>query len=270
MSIINHENKCTKKTVILVWTQKCIRMDRDNYWGFGDLIRGAIKSFQLSKKMDFNLIVHIDLHPISLYLQKRTSEYDQLIMENKDNIEFVFPGCVETHIQNSQENVIYFLTNDFCDEGNITDECKDFIKNILSPNAELLTLPEPVQKYTILHMRFGDNAIIDKNAIDNALVDSVKTRIAHNLDAANLFMCDSYFMKTRLKDYLVEHNIASIDLDVGHIGYEQDTEKIKNTLHEFFIIAKSNKIKTYSVYPWTSGFVFWISKIYGIPLETIN
>jgi hypothetical protein len=224
--------------------------------------------------MGFNLIVHFDLHPISLFLEKRTSEYDPIIMQNKDNIEFVFPGCVETHIQNSQDNVVYFLTNDFCDETNITDECKDFMKTVLSPNAELLNLLNNYNatEYTILHMRFGDNVIINKNAIDNALIRSVESRITHNLDvyAKNLFVCDSYFMKTELKHYLAENNILSIDLDVGHIGYEQDREKIKNTLLEFFIIAKSNKIKTYSVYSWTSGFVVWISKIYGIPLERIN
>ena len=277
MSVINNDTICTKKTVILVWTRdckNCIRTERDNYWGFGDLIRGAIKLFQLSKTMGFNLIVHFDLHPISLFLEKRTSEYDPIIMQNKDNIEFVFPGCVETHIQNSQDSVVYFLTNDFCDETNITDECKDFMKTILSPNAELLNLLNNYNatEYTVLHMRFGDNVIINKNAIDNALIRSVESRITHNLDvyAKNLFVCDSYFMKTELKHYLTENNIHSIDLDVGHIGYEQDREKIKNTLLEFFIIAKSNKIKTYSVYSWTSGFVVWISKIYGIPLEQIN
>ena len=277
MSVINNDTNCTQKTVILVWTRdckNCIRTERDNYWGFGDLIRGAIKLFQLSKTMGFNLIVHFDLHPISLFLEKRTSEYDPIIMQNKDNIEFVFPGCVETHIQNSQDNVVYFLTNDFCDETNITDECKDFMKTVLSPNAELLNLLNNYNatEYTILHMRFGDNVIINKNAIDNALIRSVESRITHNLDvyAKNLFVCDSYFMKTELKHYLAENNILSIDLDVGHIGYEQDREKIKNTLLEFFIIAKSNKIKTYSVYSWTSGFVVWISKIYGIPLERIN
>jgi hypothetical protein len=264
-----------KKTVILVWTQNCKNCkttSTDNYWGLGDLIRGAIKLFQLSKKMNFNLIVNTILHPVSLHLKKQTSEYDDLIMANKHNIEFVFPGNVENHIENSQNKTIYFLTNDFCDEDEITDECKEFIKTILTPSNDILNLLENYnsKNYNILHMRFGDEFITNKDIIDDNFIDSVKTRIANNMDA--IFMCDSFFVKERLKKdgFFENSNISFIDLDGGHIGYEQDAEKIRNTLLEFFIISKSNSIKTYSVYSWVSGFVFWTVKLYDIPLIRIN
>lgn len=270
------------KTIILVWTQKCKNFDTDkdwkngsNYWGLGDLIRGAIKLFQLSKKMNFNLIVNVILHPISFYLKKEKSEYDELISQNKDNIEFIYPGNVEKYINNSQNNILYFLTNDLCDENNITNECKEFIKKILLPSNEIFNLLKfyDLSNYNILHMRFGDNLITNKDIIDNNLIEDIKNRITNNLDdRLNILVCDSYLVKDKLKNdnFFENKNLSFIDLDVGHIGYEQNGEKIKNTLLEFFIITKSNMIKTYSVYLWTSGFVNWISKIYDIPLTKIN
>ena len=268
------------KTVILVWTQdckNCKRTSTDNFWGLGDLIRGTIKLFQLSKQMHFNLIVNTILHPVSIHLKTLSSEYDELIRSNKQHIEFVFPGNVETHITTSQNDILYFLTNDFCDENNITEECKDFIKTILTPSDTLLHLLDKYgyysaaqTPYNIFHMRLGDKFILNKDIIDDNFIESVKTQIIDNRDC--IFVCDSYLVKDRLKHdgFFEKYNISFIDVDGGHIGYEQNNEKIKNTLLEFFIISNSNTIKTFSVYPWISGFVFWTAKLYDIPLSSVK
>ena len=110
------------KTVIQVWTQNCSNLRRnnyDNYWGIGDLIRGTIKLYQLSKKMNFRLIVNIKHHPISNFLKQTYIEYEDLITQNINNILFITPNNVENYINNSSDNIIYFLTNDLCDENNI-------------------------------------------------------------------------------------------------------------------------------------------------------
>jgi hypothetical protein len=60
------------------------------------------------------------------------------------------------------------------------------------------------------------------------------------------------------------------DIDIGHIGKDNDDKLIKNTLLEFFIMTNANKIKTYSNYTWISGFVLWASYIYNIPLTQIT
>jgi hypothetical protein len=176
---------------------------------------------------------------------------------------------------NSTNDVIYFLTNDFCDENNITDECKDFIKRILTPSNELsqlliayyLTNKPP---YNIFHMRLGDKFIQNKDIIDDNFIQNVKTQIISNKDC--IFICDSYLVKSRLKDdgFFEKYNISFIDIEGGHIGYEQNETKIQNTLLEFFIVSNSNAIKTYSTYPWISGFVFWTAKLYDIPLSSAN
>ena len=46
--------------VIMVWTK---RLDA----GFGDLLRGTVHLYQLSKKMNFKLIVDTQFHPVSQF-----------------------------------------------------------------------------------------------------------------------------------------------------------------------------------------------------------
>ena len=147
------------KTVILAWTQNCCNLKRngyENYWGLGDIIRGTIKLYQLSKKYNFELIVNTNLHPISLFLKKRLSIHDELILNNKNNINII--GNVENHINNSNDNIIYFFTTDWCDENNIDNECKNFIKNIFTPNDEMdkMLNDNNLNFYDIIHLRLGD------------------------------------------------------------------------------------------------------------------
>jgi hypothetical protein len=55
----------------------------------------------------------------------------------------------------------------------------------------------------------------------------------------------------------------------AHFGYQKRPTEIMETLFELFLIMDAKRIKTYSVYTWISGFVYWIHKIYDIPLEQI-
>jgi hypothetical protein len=80
------------------------------------LIRGTIALFQLSKKMNFNLIVNIKLHPISNFLKTKESEYDAIIEKNKNNIRFITTENVENHIRYTNDDILFFLTNAFCTE----------------------------------------------------------------------------------------------------------------------------------------------------------
>jgi hypothetical protein len=261
------------KTVIQVWTQTadCTNIDTLPYWGLGDLIRGTIKLYQLSQKMNFRLIVNISLHPLSKNLKIQTSDYDDFIFLNKDNIKYVMLGCLEQYIKSSTEDILYFLTTEHCDENDISEECKEFIKNILKPDEKLSNLLETFlslkdKKYEIVHARLGDGYINNNvteesmNKIDN-IVDKYYTQ-------KDIFMCDSKYYKEHLKD--TKPHVCILDLDICHIGRETDETKIKNTMLEFFIISKSNRIKTYSNYFWISGFVFWLSKIYDIDILNIK
>jgi hypothetical protein len=258
------------KNIIQVWTQKTDYANNIYYWGLGDLIRGTIKLYKLSKRMNFNLLVNIQLHPISNCLKQQNSEYDDLIISNKDNIKYITLGKLEEYIESSTEDILYFLTTDYCDD-DITDDCKQFIKDILEPNEELNNLLETFlsskeEDYEIFHCRLGDNNI--KNDVSTKIIEDMDRILDKYRTCNDIFMCDSKYYKNHLSTNKPE--ICILDLDIGHLGYETDEIRVKNTMFEFFIISRSKNIKTYSNYYWISGFVFWLGKIYDINVVNIK
>ena len=266
--------KKQQKTVIQVLTQTVDNLKADNcnnFWGLGDMIRGTIALFQLSKKHNFRLIVDIQLHPISKYLKYNIHEYSELIQKNKNNIRFIYPDKVENHILNSNDNVIYFLTNDFFHEG-ITNECKEFIKNLLTPNLEfekyiqdIKVSKPPPERYSILHFRLGDSFLVRNE--NNFQFNQIKEKLFRHYDNDDILMSDS----NRFKETIMTNhpNIFLYHIHVAHMGVQMHTKYIKDTLFEFILVTRSSKIKTHSVYGHISGFVKIAHEIYDIPLIRI-
>lgn len=262
-----------EKTVIHVFTHKVSNLitdDKRNFWGLGDIIRGTIKLYYLSKQMGFKLIVDIQLHPISQFLEPLDNPYSDLIKENEDNILHISTENIEEYIETSAESVVFFLTNGSYD-GPIDDECKEMIKRIFRPNAEFqeyidkqfAKIPNP--NYSILHIRAGDHEML--NNLDTNLINVVLPQIIMHKSPDDIFISDSY----NLKQYVNKINKLFIfDTKPVHMGFHTNTEDIKETLFEFFLLIKAQKIKTYSVYDWISGFAYWTSQIYDIPLINLG
>lgn len=253
------------KTIIHVWTHKVCNLHTDNvnnFWGIGDIIRGTIRLYQLCKKYNFRYIVDIQHHPVSNFLNNKNHEYSDLIKENKNNIKFV--QNTEEYIINSKDEVLFFITNDLVKD-EIDNDCKNFIKEILTPNEDFQKYINdkireiPFEKYNILHYRLGDEELIRNNqSLD---YKKYKDNLIKNLEKNDILLSDSKKFKILNKDLFF-----SYDTNICHLGYHSDEDMIKDTLFEFFVISKSNKIKTYSVHSWISGFVNWIHIIYDIPL----
>ena len=267
---INLNNK-KKKTVIQVFTQSVNNLKTDdvnNFWGLGDIIRGTIALFQLSKKHNFHLIVDLQLHPISKYFKFRTHEYSEYIRKNKDNISFIYPDTVENYIESSDNDVIYFLTNDFF-HNEITNECKEFIKQLLQPNLDFETYIQsiikskpPPENYSILHCRLGDSFLVRNENMRE--FNQIKEQIFKYAEVTDVLMSDSNGFK---EDIIINNpNIFLYHIHIAHLGVQMHSEYIKDTLFEFILATRSSKIKTYSVYGHLSGFVKIIHEIYDIPL----
>jgi len=247
------------KTIILVWINESNNLKQDNYnhfWGLGDMIRGAIHMHQLSKKMNFHLIVDIQKHTLSNYLKQETHLYSSMIQNAK--IDFV--SNPEEYIIHDPSDVIYFFTNAKCDM-NITDDTKLFIKNILTPNAEfktyLNTFKTPTE-YSILHYRLGDEELVRNNRMN--MIEYISHFKKHK-ESSDILLSDSKLFKS-----LVKNEIFSFQTSPVHLGHSKEIDTIKDTLAEFFIVSGSKKIKTFTVYGHVSGFVQWTSILYNIPL----
>jgi hypothetical protein len=265
------------KTIIQVWTQKIkdVTINKEistTYWGFGDLLRGTIKLYQLSKKLNFNFIVDIRLHPISKILKYEKHEYSDFILDHKDEVIFIDNLKLDNYLKaNEDKKFLYFMTNDCINLEPFDEDCKNFLKNFLTPTQEFVEFFQekskiiPFNNYNILHYRVGDNVgLVNQNNKSgfHHLMRSVKL----NIEKDDILFSDSNKFKNYVNIYF---KIFFFKLNIGHTGFDNDEEKLKNTMFEFFVLTKAKKIKTYSVYGWTSGFVSWASQIYDIPLERI-
>jgi hypothetical protein len=261
------------KTIIHVFTQKSKNNnDLWGYWGLGDLIRGTIHLHQLSKKMNFKLIVDYQLHPISEFLKENKHEYSDFIKQKENDIIALDYGCSKSYILNNNENVLYFLTNDFFVD-DISYDTKEFIKNLLEPietfNNEILNIKNNLKSdFNILHFRLGNvekhhNLIINKlNSINPELFVELLSNVKFN----NLLITDSDIFKEKIKNL---NNINTLNTNITHLGYSND---IKDTLLEFYIMQYASKIYTYSIFIHNngiSGFVYHMNKIYDIPVIRI-
>ena len=278
-----------KNTVIHCWTNNCNNVkynpnDVSSYWGIGDLIRGTIKLYQLQKYLNFNLIVDISLHPLSYFIENTVHDYSTIIEENKNNISYYFIYTLKDYLDkelnninnNQKEKIILLTTNDKTIETiPITNQCKQFMMNILKPNQEFQHYLDtiinnlPIKSYNIFHIRLGDNFLI-KNSTDTInfkeFVDNFITSNSLN-PTEDIIITDNKLLKKYIQ---TETDLFTLNTNITHLGIDNEKDIIRDTLVEFFLLKDAKQIKTYSIYEWISGFVIWISKIYDIPLLHIK
>lgn len=262
------------KTIIQVWTHHCCNMpqtDTSNFWGIGDLLRGTMQLFLLSKKLGFKYYVDISLHPMSQFLMPTENPFQELIQENRDKINMVPANfSVEQYINTLNDDVHFFFTNAHITEP-IDAESKAFLKDILRPIKSLqkeITKLSQLRPYEVMHFRLGDTELV--NGIMNMstytfmqIMDLIKA----NRSEYDILISDSLSLKM---NQLVQNEIYVLQTHPTHLGRSTDPEAIKGTLIDFFLLTGATRIKTYSSYSWTSGFVDWAHQIYDIPLIKMN
>jgi hypothetical protein len=218
----------------------------------------------------------MNLHPISKFFKKKEHKYENFLKDRKDTINYA-PDANEFIKNRNEHLIIYFFSNHYYDHTiPLTEDCKNFIKAIFTPTDELEQYLNnyldkiPYDTFNILHYRLGDDFIKnDKNQNQSIPkhINEFTFNFNENKEKNDILMSDSQIFKNHIKKI---NNIYTFDLDIGHIGYEKEDIKIKNSLCEFLIMTKAKKIKTYSTYGWISGFVNSISMLYDIPLINLK
>jgi hypothetical protein len=262
------------KTVIQVWTHNCCNMpqtDHSNYWGIGDVLRGTIQLFLLSKKLGFNYYVDFSLHPISQHLMPTENPFAELIQQNRYSIYMVPAHCsVEMHINSLSEGVHHFFTNAHITEP-LDYTTKAFLKQILRPNKsmqEAITKSSQLRPYEVMHFRLGDTELVNgQNNTSRYTSMQILDLIKKNLSDNDILISDSMSLKMNQE---VQNEVYVLQTTPVHLGRATDPESIKDTLVDFFLLTGATRIKTYSCYEWTSGFVYWAHQIYDVPLIKMN
>lgn len=272
------------KTIIHVWTHEFninqehlskynYYNEKEFYFGLGDLMRSTIKLYELSKIMNFRLIVDLQLHPISPFLEIQKTEYNDYVLQNKNNIDYVCYGGVEDYINESKKDVLLILTNDFF-KGFVTNDCKTFMKNILKPtieyqeyiNFQLSKLP--TSNYNIIHYRLNDDEFKNGCAGKNIeYLNSMVYSLNSNKENNDVLLTDSLSFK---EFAFLNSDVFIFDTKLCHLGLSKDYHAIRDTLFELFLITSAKKIKTYCKIHSVSGFVKWISEVYDIPIQILS
>jgi hypothetical protein len=269
-----------RKTAVLVWKTSFTnapQTSRDNFWGLGDMLRGVIGVYKLSKKYNFDLIVDKSLHPLSMLLKSDPHRYSTYIKNNQDSIGLCMPYEVESLlyenlINNPKNDCACFYSNMPLEsyDGEITDELRRFIDYVFRPIPSFEAYMNQMIKelaldsYTILHYRMGDDEMVRKQC-NYAVYENAYQHLIQTYKSTDIVMSDSAEFKALIRKKNVQ--IRVLDTKICHVGLECSYEALRDTLFEFNLLRGAKFIRSYSRYSWVSGFVYAAHKIYNIPLE---
>ena len=249
----------SKKTIIQVWKQECFNMPKTHFWGFADLLRGTVATYQICRKLDIKYKVIIDYHPISKYFEKNDidEEITKKIEENLDMIPFIDNGKdIENYINEKikENDIILLLTNCFT-KYTIENDDILMLHQYFKPNLileNLILKYKPNINYSILHIRFGDIYLLENNTNENLFNKIKENYFKINTNIVLITDCNSFkiFLKNNLN---VTSNIIIPDTIPTHIGI---SDECLGTLIDFYLMKYCDKIISL-FYKYGSGFGLW-------------
>lgn len=252
--------------------------------GIADYLRGTITLFNLSKKYGYKLLLD-NSHPLFNFLLKN----DNIISNNLNvNVIELLPPLSYNEIYNKltklfnegktftvMTNSFYTVTNgNTSNWGELTDECKTYLKNILCPSVELsnninkiINTVYNIKTFKIIHLRLGDKFIhnnIYDDSLYNLYYEKISKLVNNNKDINYVLISDSSIISNKLKNNI--ERLYYWDNKKVHIGdlYNNSSTAMCDTLTDLFIMSKSNEIISNG-----SGFSIVISKIYNIKYSYI-
>jgi hypothetical protein len=250
------------KTVINVYTKY---IKPENYDikmiltpGLGDFIRGTITLLKLSKEMGFNVLVDLRYNPVSKFLKPQDIDklYLEKVDENLDNIKFLFYlNNLKNYLKESleQNDIVTIHTNaiiksnvndNFYDinikNDALSEDEKNFIKNILIPNDELkkyidekiINIPE---NYEIIHFRLGDEYSFQSNNIPEKKLVKFEELFKNNYNKNTILLSDNKYFKNYIKS---KYDVYIINNDIEHIGNLNNS--INNIINNKYSWGDSN------------------------------
>jgi hypothetical protein len=288
---IKYYDDCTAKNDILVAyidKKECIHKylttckTNPQPPGLADFLRGTIALYNFSKLYDYNLFID-NSHPLFSYLKPNEIF---VIDKSSETIELLPPLSYNDIYYNLNQMFIKgesfsIITNSFYTlQDNspinwtpISDDCRDYMKYILSPSVEIENKIEYVLNsiyninvsngFKVIHLRFGDNCL-HNNIFDENLYklhfDKIYNLINNNENIQFILLSDSVIMANKIKEDIPKiHYWDNSKVHLGDLKNKSDFS-VFDTLVDFFIMTKSNEILVVN----ESGFSNIASIIYNI------
>ena len=255
--------------------------------GFADFLRGTIALYNFSKKYDYQLFVD-GSHPVFTFLKSNKN-----IILTDLNIHEFLPPLSYNHIHTLLDkmfnkgqsfgvmtNSFYTLKNGILENyGPITEDCRDYLKDILSPTLEVENKMKEVldmynlTNYKVIHLRFGD-IFLNEDEYDEDRYKLYYNKIIELKHDKYVLLSDSSIIANKLKKEINElgtNNTIDLyywDNNKIHLGdlknKKSNNSNILDTMVDFFIMSKSTEIIANG-----SGFSKISSIIYDIPYTNI-
>ena len=150
---------------------------------------------------------------------------------------------------------VHIIDNDIIHIGNLNNDINNIINNKYSwgDSGSIINF---LDNYKMDAFGEGRYKIIDNNNI-TAYFGDREHHIKFNENYTE-------FTSIRKDDSCIVNGKLKI---IDSFDKNNNLDGIMGSLLDFFIQSNSKKIKTISVYDWVSGFIYWNSLIYDIPIE---
>ena len=204
---------------------------------------------------------------------------DDELIDKKIEMVYDFSCYLKEQKINNRSVKIYTISFPFQE---ITDKQQNKMKEILEPTNEIKQILNNAlinnnlisNNYKVIQIRNGDNILINDEHLNEDFLKTIQTEINKIYMSSNKALNCKYLLisdSVKIKDYINKRfpNIITINNKITHIGegvnLVVNDEKIKNTLLDFYLMANSNEIISFSCYEHGSGFSRWCATTYDIP-----
>lgn len=259
--------------------------------GLGDFIRGSFTMMQLvrllNKYTPANLTYDLDFrnHPMSKWLvcdkglekpefySELTNMHIDTLMVKQDEADLGYQHLLREMIRfvnkSGGPTVHGFVCRDDVFEEILQSE-RDVIKSRMVPTPEMdayvtSTLGEMgvTGPYSVLHIRMADEKCFPPVPIDQSVIDALVSAVNAKLGDEQYVLISN---SDQVKDAFAGQSIHSKKTAICHIGQNdtQTLQQTKDTLLDYFIMSRAEKIHAFSTYDRT-GFSLECSKVYSIP-----
>jgi hypothetical protein len=264
------------KIIFTLTTVPYSNTNHENHWGIGDMMKGLNSLFKICNSMGIFLYVDFSTHPMHNFLKSMPHPHEQFVKEHIKEAIFLdhntdLKTFLEAKANWSLETPILVFTN--VDSRTHTTESKEFVKktffNFTSALLNAWSMKIPKDEYSILHFRLGDKYMCKRDVESrdyDRKFDKEFAIFKLKYESKDVLISDS---KT-FKSYVSQRcDCRMFDFNICHLGFEVEKESldaVEHTLFDLYLVSKSQKIKSYSVYDWESGFVKETARIHDIDL----
>jgi hypothetical protein len=262
--------------------------------GMGDFIRGSYYLMQFCREYNISYNINFYNHPVSHFLDnyknKQTFIENTINKFNNNNYNpFLLKNNIITNIydtgindklfhflskQQSSNKVVYLYCTSY-PTTKIDNDHKYFMKQIIKPTDELsilvdkkiLNLKLTKYNFIVIHIRFGDNYLVNKNTnIEWNKLNIITTKLKKVSPSKDYLLISD---NNIIKKYIISQYpfIKTHFSEITHTAQGDNTDiiKLENTMIDFYLISYATKIMAFSVYMHGTGFSQWCAETYDIP-----